>query len=132
MARLDALKKGAPESPAACPAAGACLPLPPCCAGYVLKCMLSPDVRQLATTSSDKTVKLWNLDGFTLDRTLAGGCLPSLPGVTRPKWHGLLAEPGATRSQAVTAPSAWSSPLLHCSARGGHRHCGAVAAPGPP
>lgn len=34
--------------------------------------MLSPDVRQLATTSSDKTVKLWNLDGFTLDRTLAG------------------------------------------------------------
>eukprot|EP00887_Chlorella_sp_A99_P007037 scaffold2.g7037.t1 len=40
--------------------------------GYVLKCLLSPDVRQLATTSSDKTVKLWNLDGFTLDRTLAG------------------------------------------------------------
>jgi len=52
------------------------LPLPPAllppAAGYVLKCMLSPDVRQLATTSSDKTVKLWNLDGFTLDRTLAG------------------------------------------------------------
>ena len=43
-------------------------------AGYVLKCLLSPDVRQLATTSSDRTVKLWNLDGFTLDRTLAGGC----------------------------------------------------------
>ncbi|GAB4813355.1 hypothetical protein N2152v2_000401 [Parachlorella kessleri] len=40
--------------------------------GYVLKCLLSPDVRQLATTSSDKTVKLWNLDGFTLDRTLTG------------------------------------------------------------
>ena len=37
--------------------------------------MLSPDVRQLATTSSDKTVKLWNLDGFTLDRTLAGALL---------------------------------------------------------
>lgn len=40
--------------------------------GYILKCLLSPDVRQLATTSSDKTVKLWNLDGFTLDRTLTG------------------------------------------------------------
>lgn len=40
--------------------------------GYVLKCMLSPDVRQLATTSSDKTVKLWSLDGFTLERTLTG------------------------------------------------------------
>jgi G protein beta subunit-like protein len=39
---------------------------------YVLKCLLSPDVRQLATTSADKTVKLWNLDGFTLDRTLVG------------------------------------------------------------
>lgn len=61
---------------------GAAFPTP-CCAGYVLKCMLSPDVRQLATTSSDKTVKLWNLDGFTLDRTLAGGCLLSLPGATR-------------------------------------------------
>ena len=40
--------------------------------------MLSPDVRQLATTSSDKTVKLWNLDGFTLDRTLAGAPLGRL------------------------------------------------------
>lgn len=42
------------------------------CAGYVLKCLLSPDMRQLATVSSDKTVKLWNVDGFTLDRTLTG------------------------------------------------------------
>ncbi len=40
---------------------------------YVLKCLLSPDMRQLATISSDKTVKLWNVDGFTLDRTLTGG-----------------------------------------------------------
>jgi WD40 repeat protein len=40
--------------------------------GYILKCLISPDVQQLATTSSDKTVKLWNLDGFTLDRTLTG------------------------------------------------------------
>jgi hypothetical protein len=39
---------------------------------YVLKCLISPDVQQLATTSSDKTVKLWNLDGFGLDRTLTG------------------------------------------------------------
>lgn len=38
----------------------------------VLKCLLSPDVRQLATASADKTIKLWNLDGFTLDRTLTG------------------------------------------------------------
>ena len=42
---------------------------------YVLKCLLSPDVRQLATTSADKTIKLWNLDGFTLDRTLVGAPL---------------------------------------------------------
>eukprot|EP00775_Hariotina_reticulata_P005409 gene5409-5642_t len=40
--------------------------------GYILKCLISPDMQQLATTSSDKTVKLWNLDGFTLDRTLTG------------------------------------------------------------
>lgn len=38
----------------------------------VLKCALSPDVRQLATASSDRTVKLWNLDGFGLEGTLAG------------------------------------------------------------
>lgn len=28
--------------------------------------------RYLVTTSSDTTVKLWNLDGFTLERTLKG------------------------------------------------------------
>jgi G protein beta subunit-like protein len=39
---------------------------------YILKCLLSPDCRQLATTSSDKTIKLFNLDTFTLDRTLVG------------------------------------------------------------
>ena len=38
----------------------------------MLKCLLSPDCRLLATTSSDKTVKLWNLDGFKLERTLEG------------------------------------------------------------
>jgi len=39
---------------------------------YVLKCLISPDVRLLATASSDKTVKLWNLDGFELHRVLEG------------------------------------------------------------
>ena len=40
---------------------------------YILKCLISPDCQQLATTSSDKTVKLWNLDdNFRLDRTLTG------------------------------------------------------------
>lgn len=39
---------------------------------HVLKCLISPDVAQLATTSSDKTVKLWSLDGFGLERTLTG------------------------------------------------------------
>jgi len=42
----------------------------------VLKCLLSPDMRQLATVSSDKTIKLWNVDGFTLDRTLTGMRIP--------------------------------------------------------
>ena len=40
--------------------------------GYILKCLLSPDVRLLATASSDRTVKLWNLDGFKLERVLEG------------------------------------------------------------
>jgi len=32
-------------------------------------------MQKLATVSSDKTVKLWNIDGFTLDRTLVGAML---------------------------------------------------------
>lgn len=54
---------------------------------YILKCKISPDVRYmqhnisihcsnlsrvLATASSDKTVKLWNLDTMTLEKTLHG------------------------------------------------------------
>mmetsp|Transcript_32623 Transcript_32623/g.45270 ORF Transcript_32623/g.45270 Transcript_32623/m.45270 type:complete len:316 (+) Transcript_32623:173-1120(+) len=39
---------------------------------YILKCLISPDGRYLVTTSSDSTVKLWNMDGFTLERTLKG------------------------------------------------------------
>lgn len=39
---------------------------------YVLKCLISPDVRQLATASADKTVRLWNLENFKLDRELKG------------------------------------------------------------
>lgn len=44
--------------------------------GYILKCLLSPEFcepdRYLATTSSDHTVKIWNVDGFTLEKTLVG------------------------------------------------------------
>eukprot|EP01025_Chloroclados_australasicus_P050222 TRINITY_DN5750_c0_g1_i14.p1 TRINITY_DN5750_c0_g1~~TRINITY_DN5750_c0_g1_i14.p1 ORF type:complete len:309 (+),score=31.33 TRINITY_DN5750_c0_g1_i14:39-965(+) len=39
---------------------------------YILKCLLSPDGHKLATASADKTVKLWNLDGFQLDIKLEG------------------------------------------------------------
>ena len=53
------------------------MPIGPCSGHCILKCLLSPDVRQLATASADKTVKLWNLDGFVLDRTLTGG--PAAP-----------------------------------------------------
>ncbi|XP_022748135.1 protein LST8 homolog [Durio zibethinus] len=44
--------------------------------GYILKCLLSPEFcephRYLATASSDHTVKMWNVDGFTLEKTLIG------------------------------------------------------------
>ncbi|KAG9134981.1 hypothetical protein Leryth_001260 [Lithospermum erythrorhizon] len=44
--------------------------------GYILKCLLSPELsepqRYLATASSDHTVKIWNVDGFTLEKTLTG------------------------------------------------------------
>lgn len=60
--KLQAHGPGSAGSPADAPPA------------YVLKCLLSPDVRLLATASSDKTVKLWSLDGysFELERTLTG------------------------------------------------------------
>ncbi|KAF2940676.1 hypothetical protein DAI22_03g291600 [Oryza sativa Japonica Group] len=42
--------------------------------GYILKCLLSPEFcdpnRYLATASSDHTVKIWNVDGFKLEKTL--------------------------------------------------------------
>ena len=39
---------------------------------YVLKCLISPDVKTLATTSSDHTIKLWNMVDRSLTKTLAG------------------------------------------------------------
>lgn len=42
---------------------------------YVLKCLISPNARQVATASADHTVKLWDLtadDKLTLRRTLKG------------------------------------------------------------
>ena len=52
-------------------------------------------MRQLATTSSDKTVKLWNLDGFTLDRTLAGelACQAISCRLIALFWDGILKRP---------------------------------------
>lgn len=40
---------------------------------YCLKCVLSPDVKYLATTSSDKTIKIWNVQkGFSAGKSLVG------------------------------------------------------------
>jgi G protein beta subunit-like protein len=40
--------------------------------GYITSCCFSPDGRLFATTSSDKTLKLWNTQDFSLSATLAG------------------------------------------------------------
>lgn len=39
---------------------------------YILKCLFSPDLKYLATTSADHTVKLWNTKKFTLAKVLVG------------------------------------------------------------
>jgi len=39
---------------------------------YLLKCLFSPDSKQLATTSADHTVKLWNAKDFSLLKQLNG------------------------------------------------------------
>jgi G protein beta subunit-like protein len=38
---------------------------------YLLKCVVSPDANTLATTSADKTIKLWNTVTWDLQRTLS-------------------------------------------------------------
>jgi len=38
---------------------------------YILKCVISPNSKLLATTSSDKQVKVWNLPDFTLEKVLS-------------------------------------------------------------
>ncbi len=37
---------------------------------YLLKCVISPDAKMIATTSADKTIKLWNTASWELERTL--------------------------------------------------------------
>ncbi|CAO1628965.1 unnamed protein product [Parajaminaea phylloscopi] len=41
---------------------------------YLIRCILSPDVRHLATTSADSTVKIWSTSrySFSLSKTLLG------------------------------------------------------------
>ena len=40
---------------------------------YVIKCLISPDCKRLATTSADQTVKIWDLtSNFSCDQTLTG------------------------------------------------------------
>ena len=46
---------------------------------YLLKCVLSPNVEKLVTTSADKTVKVWDTKTWTHQRTLVS--CAALPGV---------------------------------------------------
>lgn len=39
---------------------------------YILKCLISPDVRKLATTSSDRTVRIWSMYNYQLEQELKG------------------------------------------------------------
>ena len=41
--------------------------------GYILRVMFSPDINQLATTSSDKNIKIWDVKNkFALSKVLSG------------------------------------------------------------
>ena len=41
---------------------------------YLTRCLVSPNVKYLATCSADKTIKIWNMDSHSLalDKTLTG------------------------------------------------------------
>jgi G protein beta subunit-like protein len=39
---------------------------------YILKCRISQDVRKLATTSCDRTVKIWNMDTYECEQVMRG------------------------------------------------------------
>lgn len=39
---------------------------------HILRCLLSPDVRLLATCSADGSIKIWNTSDFTLEKVLTG------------------------------------------------------------
>ena len=39
---------------------------------YILKCVISPNAKTLATASSDHTIKLWSMVDQSLTKTLAG------------------------------------------------------------
>ncbi|KAJ3194893.1 TOR complex subunit lst8, partial [Irineochytrium annulatum] len=39
---------------------------------HIIKCLLSPDTKSLATCSADHTIKIWTTTDFQLDRTLTG------------------------------------------------------------
>ena len=38
---------------------------------FLLKCVISPDCGSIATSSADRTIKLWNASTLSLNRTLA-------------------------------------------------------------
>jgi len=42
-------------------------------ASYVIRCIISPDCRRLATTSADHTTKVWDMaNNFSCEETLSG------------------------------------------------------------
>ena len=56
------------------PAANRALaPAPQAHASYVIRCIISPDCRRLATTSADHTTKVWDMaNNFSCEETLSG------------------------------------------------------------
>eukprot|EP00954_Amorphochlora_amoebiformis_P024246 1365185-Amorphochlora_amoeboformis.AAC.1 len=76
---------------------------------YCLKALISPDVKYLATTSADKTIKIWNISKkFELEKTLVGH--------QRWVWDCCF----SADSQYLVSGQMWSvslHPVLHCPSR---------------
>jgi G protein beta subunit-like protein len=81
-------------------------------ATYIIKSIISPDCKWLATTSSDQTVKVWDMtNNFACEKTLAGHQRWARPAPSSPRTPRARRSPRhrLTRARAAPARQVWDA-----------------------